>query len=323
MQRRTLLSLAGAVPLAARSPWALADTYPSRPVRLVVPAAGGSGDLFARAIAQRLEQLMGQTFLVEQKPGAGTNIGNAFVAKAAPDGYTLLINGLPLATNPALYDNLTYSPTRDLAPIIQVADIANVVTVHPGLAIQSMKELVQAAKAEPRKFNYGTPGIGSSGHLSAELLAVKTGALLTHVPYQGNAQATNDHLSGVLQVGFVNMPVALQFVRSNRLRALAVTSARRSALLPDVPTVAEALGIPDYELSGWFGIFAPARTPPDILGRLERELAKLLADPAMMEVIRGAGGEPVGGTAAQLEARVRRDAERLTEVIRVSGAKAQ
>jgi tripartite-type tricarboxylate transporter receptor subunit TctC len=152
---------------------------------------------------------------------------------------------------------------------------------------------------------------------------VKTGARFTHVPYQGNAQATNDHLSGLLQVGFVNMPVGLQFVRANRLRALAVTGARRSPQMPEVPTVAEALGIPDYELSGWFGVFAPARTPPEIVAQLEAEIGKLLKEPDVIDVITKAGGEPLGGTGAQLKARVQRDTDRLTEVIRVSGAKAE
>ena len=221
MQRRSLLALACLAAALSLPVSVLAQSYPSRPVRIVVPAATGSADVFARALARQLEPVLGQPVIVEQKPGAGTNIGNAFVAKAPPDGYTLLINGLPLATNPALYSNMTYSPSQDLVPVIQVAEIANVVTVHPSLGINSMRELVQAARSQPGKFNYGSPGAGSSSHLSAELLGVKTGAKFTHVPYQGNAQATNDHLAGLLQVGFVNMPVALQFVRANRLKALA------------------------------------------------------------------------------------------------------
>lgn len=321
MQRRSLVALACLSSLLSLG--AHAQQYPNRPVRIVVPAAAGSADVFARAMARRLEQAMGQPFIVEQKPGAGTNIGNAFVARSAPDGYTLLINGLPLATNPALYANMNYSPSKDLVPVIQVAEISNVITVHPSLGINTLKDLVAAAKADPGKFNYGSPGAGSSGHLSAELLSVKSGARFKHVPYQGNAQATNDHLSGLLQVGFVNMPVALQFVRANRLRALAVTGAKRSAHMPDVPTVAEALGIPDYELSGWFGIFAPAKTPPEILSRLEAEFGKILKDPEIAEIITKAGGDVLGGTSAQLQARMNRDTERLTEVIRVSGAKAE
>ena len=211
---------------------------------------------------------------------------------------------------------------RDLVPVIEVAEVTNVVTVHPGLGINTLGELVQQARSDPNKFNHGTPGAGSSGHLAAELLSVKTGARFTHVPYQGNAQATNDHLGGILQVGFVNLPVALQFVKAGRLKALAVTGSRRSALLPDVPTVNEALGLSDYELVGWFGILAPAKTPQEVVLRLNAEINKLMRDPGFLEVIRGAGGDPLGGTPAQFELRMRRDEARLSEVIRISGAKA-
>jgi tripartite-type tricarboxylate transporter receptor subunit TctC len=206
--------------------------------------------------------------------------------------------------------------------VIQVAEIANIITVHPSLQVNSLKELVAMAKADPGKLNYGTPGAGSSGHLSAELLGAKTGARFMHVPYQGNAQATNDHLAGTLQVGFVNLPVGLQFVRTQRLKALAVTSARRSAALPDVPTVAEALGMPDYELSGWFGILAPAKTPTEIIARLNTEFNKALQDPAVADVIKNAGADLLGGTPGEFDARMKRDMDRLSEVIRISGAKA-
>jgi tripartite-type tricarboxylate transporter receptor subunit TctC len=323
MNRRSLFCLAVLGTSTVFSGSVMAQAYPSKPVRIVVPATAGSGDAFARAIAQRLQPILGQPVLVEQKPGAGTNIGNDFVAKAAPDGYTLLINGLPLVTNQALYANLPYNTARDLVPVIEVAEIANVITVHPSLAVNSLRELVAMAKAEPGKLNYGTPGAGSSGHLSAELLAVKSGAKFTHVPYQGNAQATNDHLSGILQVGFVNMPVGLQFVKANRLKALAVTSAKRSPLLPEVPTVAEALGIADYELSGWFGILAPAKTPPDIVAKLNTDIGQVLRDPTFVDLVRAAGGDVLGGPVSRFEARMKRDTERLTEVIRASGAKAE
>lgn len=303
---------------------ALAQQYPVKPVRIIVPATpGGTSDIFARAIAQRLQDALGKPVIVEYKPGAGTNLGSDYVAKSTPDGYTLLINGIPLATNPALYANMPFDPAKDLAPIIEVAEMLNVVTVHPSVPANSMRELVQLMKNEPGKFNYGTPGAGSSGHLSAELLALKTGAKVTHVPYQGNAQATTDHVGGTLQIGFVNLPVALQFVKSGKLKALAVTSAKRSPLLPDVPTVAEALGIPDYELTGWFGLLAPARTPPEILARLQDETSRALKDPAVAEIIRIAGGEVVGGSTSQFDARIKKDTARLTQVIRQSGATAQ
>lgn len=325
MNRRDLLKYSAQWGLAATPLATMAQapaSFPSKTVRIVVPALVGSSDIFARAMAQRLAPALGQPVVVEQKPGAGTNIGNDFVAKAAPDGHTVLINGLPLVTNQALYASLPYNTMRDLVPVIEVAEVTNVITVHPSLNVNNLKELVQLARNEPNKLNHGTPGAGSSGHLAAELLAVKTGAKFTHVPYQGNAQATNDHLGGVLQVGFVNLPVALQFVRAGRLKALAVTGTKRTPLLPDVPTVNEALGINDYELVGWFGILAPAKTPPEAIARLNAEINKLFRDPGFLEVIRGAGGDPLGGTAAQLEARMRRDEARLGEVIRLSGAKA-
>jgi tripartite-type tricarboxylate transporter receptor subunit TctC len=322
MPRRQFIRLALAAGLGLGALVATAQTFPNRTVRIIVPATAGSADVFARALAQRLAPALGQPVVVEQKPGAGTNIGNDFVAKAAPDGHTLLINGLPLVTNQALYEQLPYNTMRDLAPVIEVAEVTNVITAHPSLPVSSLRELVQLARSQPDKLNYGTPGAGSSGHLSAELLTVKSGAKFTHVPYQGNAQATNDHLSGVLQVGFVNLPVGLQFVKAGRLKALAVTGARRSALLPDVPTVAEALSLPDYELTGWFGILAPAKTPADTVARLNGEIAKILKEQGFIDVVKAAGGDVLGGTSTQFEARMRRDAERLSEVIKISGAKA-
>ena len=298
--------------------------FPSKPVKIIVPATpGGTSDIFARAIANKLQDSLGKPVVVEYKPGAATNIGTDLVAKSAPDGHTLLINGITLATNPLLFANLPFNPARDFAPIIEVAEMLNVVTVHPSLPVSNMRELVQLIKSQPGVFNHGTPGVGSSGFLSAELLAVKTGAKITHISYQGNAQAVIDHLGGILQVGFVNLPVALQHVKTGKLKALAVTSAKRSPLLPDVPTVAEAMGLPDFELVGWFGLLAPSRTPPEVVARLHAETLKALKDPSVIEVIQTAGGSVGGGSSAQFEARIRRDAERLTEVIQLSGASAK
>ena len=288
--------------------WAQAP-FPSKPIKIIVPATpGGTSDIFARAIANKLQESLGKPVVVEYKP---------------PDGHTLLINGITLATNPMLFANLPFNPSKDFAPIIEVAEMLNVVTVHPSVPVGNMRELVQLIKSQPGVFNHGTPGVGSSGFLSAELLAVKTGAKITHVAYQGNAQAVVDHLGGILQVGFVNLPVALQHVKTGKLKALAVTSAKRSPLLPDVPTVAEALGMADFELVGWFGLLAPSRTPPEVVARLHAETLKALRDPGVIEVIQTAGGSVGGGSSAQFEARIRRDAERLAEVIHMSGAAAK
>ena len=322
MRRQVLGALAGVgvmalFPLAAR-----AQAFPSKPIRIIVPATpGGTSDIFARAFSTRLQAALGQPIIVEYKPGAATNIGTDFVAKSAPDGHTLLINGITLATNPFLFPNLPFNPVTDLAPIIEVAEIANVITAHPNTGLTTLKQVVDAAKAQPARFNYGTPGAGSSGHLSAELLGLKTGAKFTHVPYQGNAQATTDHLSGTLEIGFVNLPVAMPFITSGRLKPLAVTSRKRSASLPDVPTVAEALGIPDYELSGWFGIMAPARTPPEVIARLNSEFSKALQDPTVADAIKATGADIVGGSSAQFGERLKRDADRLGPMLRQSGAK--
>lgn len=321
MRRKVLGAMVGlgamaVFPLAVR-----AQAFPSKPIRIIVPATpGGTSDIFARAFSTRLQAALGQPVLVEYKPGAATNIGTDFVAKAAPDGHTLLINGITLATNPFLFPNLPFNPVTDLAPVIEVAEIANVITAHPTTGLTSLKQVVDAAKAQPGRFNYGTPGAGSSGHLSAELLGLKTGAKFTHVPYQGNAQATTDHLSGTLQIGFVNLPVAMPFITSGRLKPLAVTSSKRTPSLPDVPTVAEALGISDYELSGWFGIMVPARTPADIIARLHSEFSKALQDPGVMEAIKATGADIVGGSSAQFGARLKRDADRLGPMLRQSGA---
>lgn len=324
MRRHVLFALASLVAGLALPFTAAAQPFPNKALRIIVPATpGGSSDVLARAIALKLQDALGKPVIVEYKPGAGTNIGNDFVAKSAPDGYTILINGIPLATNPSLYANMPYNPAKDFAPIIEVADMLNVVTVHPSVQANNMKELVALIKKEPGKFNYGTVGAGSSGHLSGELLGLKTGAKITHVAYQGNAQAATDHIGGTLQVGFVNLAAALQLVKSGRLKALAVTSSKRTPLLPDVPTVAEALGIPDYELTAWFGLLAPARTPPDVVARLQDEVSRILKTPDMIETVRAAGGEMVGGSSAQFEARIKKDADRLAEVIRLSGATAK
>lgn len=320
MRRNVLRALAGACAVAVLPMSAWAQAFPSKPIRIIVPATpGGSSDIFARAIAQRLQANLGQPVIVEYKPGAATNIGSDFVAKAPADGYTLLINGITLATNPFLYPNMTYNPATDFAPVISVAEIPNVVVAHPSLPVNSMQELIALAKKEPGKLNHGTPGAGSSGHLSGELLGMKTGTKFTHIAYQGNAQATTDLISGTLQVGFANLPVALPFIKAGKLKALGVTSLKRSSQLPDVPTVAEALGIPDYELTGWFGIVAPARTPPDVIARLQSEIAKTLADPTVREMITGAGADIVGGSSQAFGAFMKREAERLAPVVKLAG----
>jgi len=198
-----------------------------------------------------------------------------------------------------------------------------VITVHPSLGVQSLKELVQLAKAKPGQLNYGSPGAGSSGHLSAEMLGFKTGAQMVHFPYKGNSQATMDLLRGELQVGFMNLPMALPQVKAGKLKALAVTGAKRSNLLPDVPTVAEALGMPDFELTAWFVIMAPAKTPAPVINLLNKEIDKILKDPDFVQKIHNAGAEVIGGSAASFETRMKKDTVRLSELIKLAGTKAE
>lgn len=323
MLRPLLTSLALLLATAALPGPAMAQAYPSKPIRIIVPAApGGTVDILARALAGKLQESMGKPVLVEYKAGAATNIGSDFVAKSAPDGYTLLLNGMPLATNPALHANLPFDPLKDLLAIVEVAEMPNVITVNPSLPAASLKELVQLMKDNPGKYNHGTPGAGSGGHLSGELLAMATDTKLVHVPYKGNAPVVNDHLSGILEVGFLNLPVALPFVKAGKLRALAVTSAKRSKQLPEVPTVAEALGI-DYQLTAWFGLLAPAGTPPGIIAKLQKESEQALQDPAVRQKLEATGAEAVGGTSADFARKLRDDTARLTDVLRRSGATAK
>ncbi|MDH2237445.1 tripartite tricarboxylate transporter substrate binding protein [Pigmentiphaga sp. GD03639] len=297
------------------------DDYPSRPIHIIVPtAAAGSIDMLARALGKHLPQTLGRPVIVENRPGAATNIGSDHVAKAPPDGYTLLINGAPLAANPWLFKKFPFKPTSDLAPVIEVGEIANVITVHPQVPAKSLPELIELVRSRPGDFNYGTTGLGSSGHLAAELLGQKTGIRLTHVTYRGNAQAATDHIAGILQVGFVNLPVALPFIKDQRIRALAVTSSKRSKMLPDVPTVAEALQLPDYESLGWFGLFAPTGTPEAIVERLHDAAQKALDDAAVSSSIRQAGAEPLGGSRQQLADRLERETRIAKQLIEFAGA---
>ena len=322
LNRRVFGSGLAAIACASLHSSVWAQDYPRKTIKLIIPATTGSSDVIARALAPRLGAALGQSVVVEQMPGAGTNIGNNHVAKAAPDGYTLLINGLPLVTNLALYSQLPYNPMTDLVPIIELAEVTNVVVVHPDLAVQNLKELVQLAKSKPGQLNYGSPGAGSSGHLAGELLGLKTGAQMVHFPYKGNSQAMVDLLRGELQIGFVNLPLALPQVKANKLKAVAVTGQKRSRLLPNVPTVAEALSMPDYEITAWFGILAPAKTPPSVVQLLNREIDKILKDPEMIDKIQAAGADLIGGSSAAFEARMKKDALRLSEVIKQAGTKA-
>ena len=260
--------LAISLGLSFSMPWA--QNFPSKPIKLIIPATSGTSDVIARALAPRLSTALGQSVVVEQMPGAGTNIGNQFVAKAAPDGHTLLINGLPLVTNLALYDRLPYNPMTDLVPVIQLADVTNVVTVHPSLGVQTMKELVQLAKAKPGQISFAYAS--TSQQVSSEMLASMGGIKMNPVPYKSGPAAMTDLIGGQVNMFTADFAVMVPQVKGGKVRGLAVTSTKRSSVVPDLPTVNEALGLKDYELIAYFAIFAPAGTPPEAIARLNKAI---------------------------------------------------
>src|SRR5690349_12578544 len=241
-------------------------TYPTKPIRLIVPfPPAGTTDILARAVAQKLSETWGQQVVVDNHPGAGGNIGSDIVAKASPDGYTLLMGTVGThAINPSLYAKMPYDHVKDFAPVILVAGVPNVLVVNPALPVKSVQELIVYGKANPGKLNFASSGNGTSIHLSGELFKTMTGIQMTHVPYKGSSPALTDLIAGQVQLMFDNLPSSLQFIKAGKLRALAVTSLERSSALPDVPTLAES-GLPGFEVSSWFGVLAPAGTPNDII----------------------------------------------------------
>jgi tripartite-type tricarboxylate transporter receptor subunit TctC len=293
--------------------------FPSKPLRLVVPAAaGGTVDILARALAAPLSEGLGQPVLVENRPGAGTNIGMEAVVRSDPDGHTILVGGVPVATNRVMYPKLGFDPARDLAPVTLLVTSGNVLVVHPSLPVRSVKELIAYAKQRPGQLNFGSPATGSTPHLAGELFNHLAGVKLVHVPYKGAAPALNDLIGGRLQLSFDNIPPALPHIRAGRLRALAVTSAERQADLPDLPTIAEA-GLPGFEVSAWFGLLVPAATPAAMVKRLEAETAKALAMPAVRERLTQLGFHVDGRGADAYRTFIRAEAERWTPVIRSLG----
>ncbi len=326
--RRRLLATAAAVtaaPLAvlAQAPW------PSKPVRIVVPfPAGGTTDILARAIAPELQRVFGQAFVVDNKPGAGGNTGGAEVAKAANDGYTLLMGTVGThAINPSLYPRMPYDHVKDFAPVTLVAGVPNVLVVNPATAqkygINSVADLTRVARANPGRLNVASSGNGTSIHLSAELFKTLTGTFMLHLPYRGSGPALIDLLAGNVDLMFDNLPSALPHIKSGRLKALAVTSGQRSQAIPDLPTVAEAGGAPlkTYEASSWFGLLAPAGTPADIVSRLQQETAKALAAPAIRERLQSQGAIPSGMAPAEFVKFIDLETKKWAQVVKASGAK--
>ncbi|MEV8469501.1 tripartite tricarboxylate transporter substrate binding protein [Ralstonia sp. UNC404CL21Col] len=332
--RRTLLraALAGAaagvitLPAAAQTP-----SYPAKPITIVVPfTPGGTTDILARAVAAELTRGAGWNVIVDNRPGAGGNIGSTLVAKAAPDGYTLLMGTVGThAINQTLYSQngvrLGFDPINDFAPITLVASVPNVLVVNPAFAqknkINSVKDLIDYAKANPGKLNMASSGNGTSIHLAGELFKTQTGTSMVHVPYKGSGPALTDLIGGTMDLMFDNLPSAMPQIKGGKLKALAVTSAKPSPALPGVPTVAQAAGLPQYEASSWFGLLAPAGTPPAIVSRIQQAVAKSLASPAVKEKLEAQGAEPVGDTPEQFAAHIRAETAKWAAVVKASGAK--
>jgi tripartite-type tricarboxylate transporter receptor subunit TctC len=299
-----------------------AAPFPAKPVRLIVPfTPGGSTDILARAIGQKLAETWGQSVIIDNRPGAGGSIGMEMAAKAAPDGYTLVMGHVgTLAANPALYPKLPYDPVKDFAPITLIAMVPNVLVVGPAVPSQNVRELVALAKSKPGKLDYGSGGNGSAAHLATEYFKLKAGVDLQHIPYKGTAPALSDLLGGQIALMITGLPPVLPHVKAGKLRILGVASAQRLKGFPDIPTIAES-GVPGYEATQWYGLLAPAATPKDIVAKLNSDAVKALKDPSVAERLAGEGAEPVGDTPEQFGAFIRSEIELWGKVIRATGAK--
>jgi tripartite-type tricarboxylate transporter receptor subunit TctC len=318
MQRRHLLAAVAFGPIATGAARAQAPAYPARPVKVVVAfTAGGTTDILARAVAQKLADSLKQQFVIDNKPGAGGNLGTEFVVRAPADGYTLIVNSVgPMAVNKTLFKSLPYDPLVDLVPIVQIADVPNVLVVPPDLPAKTFEEFIAHAKASSTPLNYGSTGTGTSSHLSSFMLGKRIGAETQHVPYKG-ADALNDLLGGRLQFMFATIPSVIGFIKAGRLRALAVSSLQRSRSLPDVPTVAEK-GFPGFSAGSWFGFFAPKGTPPTAIAVINKGVNEAL--PSLEAQLVREGADPVGGSAEQFARFTQQEFEKWRTIVRESGA---
>lgn len=320
--RRRLLHLAaGAAVLPALSGFAAAQTYPSRPVRIIVGfAAGGPNDILARLIGQWLSERLGQPFVIENRPGAGSNIATEAVVHATPDGYTLLLVGTPNAINATLYDNLNFDFIRDIAPIAGLIRGALVMVVHPSVPATTLPAFISYAKANPGKLSYGSGGVGGITHITAELFKQEAGGLdIVHVPYRGVAPALTDLLGGQVQVLFTNSSLLIGYIASGKLRTLATTTAMRSDALPDIPTIGEF--VPGYEASSVFGLGAPRNTPSEIIDKLNREINAAVADPKFKARLAHLDGTALGGSPTNFGKLIADETEKWGKVIRLANIK--
>jgi tripartite-type tricarboxylate transporter receptor subunit TctC len=322
LSRRQFLHLAaGAAALPAVSRIAWAQAYPSRPVRVIVPfAPAGTTDIAARLMGQWLSERLGQPFVIENRPGASTTIGTEVVVRASADGYTLLLATTASAINTTLFEGkLNYNFLRDIAPIASIISAPNVMVVNPSVSAKSVPEFIAYAKANPRKLNMASPGTGSPPHLFGELFMMMTGTSMIHVPYRGSGPALVDLLAGQVQVGFDPMPASIEYIRAGKLRALAVTTAKRSEVLPDIPALSDFL--PDYEASFWGGFGAPKDTPVEIDDKLNKEINAALADPKMKARLADLGGTVLPGSPADFGKHIAEETEKWSKVIRAANIK--
>ncbi|MFG5779062.1 Bug family tripartite tricarboxylate transporter substrate binding protein [Comamonas sp. J-3] len=323
--RRTVLrAVAAATMGAALMPAAFAaDKFPSKPITMVVPfVAGGTTDILARIVGQSLGEELGQPVIIDNRAGAGGNIGGQFAARSAADGYTIFMGTVGTnAINEWLYKKMPFNPNKDFAPLTRVANVPNLLVANPQQPFKDVKELIAYGQANPGKVNFGSSGSGSSIHLSGELFKMMTKVDMVHIPYKGSAPAVTDLLGNQIAIMFDNMPSAIQHVRSGKLRPLAVTTAKRSPELPDVPTVAEA-GVPGYEATSWFGLFAPAKVPADVQAKLHAAIIKVLQKPDVIKKIADQGGEVVTESQAEFAKFIAAENEKWKKVVKTSGATA-
>ena len=319
----TLLRTVSTVILSALAVSAVADDYPNKAIRLIMPyPVGGSIDIAGRMVAQRLADNLGQAVVVDNRTGAGGIVGTETGARAAPDGYTVLMGGVgTLALSPSLQKNLPYDPNKDFTPVTLLVTIPYVVVVQPSFKAANIRELIALAKAKPNEINYGSGGSGSAPHLAAELFKTMADVRITHVPYKGSTPAITDTMSGQVQLTFTGIPSVMTQMKAGRLRPIGVTSLKRTAALPEVPTIAES-GVPGYEVNPWFGVLLPARTPQPLVSRLNAEILKVLQLPATRERFAAEGFEAVGNTPAQFAAYIKAEQIKWGKVIKDAGIKA-
>lgn len=322
MRHRAYRHLLVCMSLCVAATQAAAQEYPTRPIRMIVPLSpGGSADLLARLVSSDLTNRLGRPVVVENRVGGGGHIGSEYVAKAAPDGYTLLTAGIPQAIGMSLYKNLNYDMGKDLAAVVQGATFPSIIVVHPTLPVKSIKELIALAKARPGALNFGA-NTGSPNHLAIELLNIAQGVKMVHIPYKGAGPVVTDLVAGHIELASLGFPPALPMVQAGKMRAIAVTGATRSPALPEVPTVAES-GIPGYNVNSWYGVFAPAGTPTAIVDKLNREIAAGLRTPDLTKRLVDLGAEVALTTPEEFQRIVRDEIQKWAKVVQASGAKAR